>query len=92
MKAQRLLELFLVETILYILLWLWDDYLASLLSLVFGAIIVLILLVSLIVEWIEPSKVPRWYFVLMLISIAAPLVAALLFAFIGGGPNWMYEI
>lgn len=92
MKVQRLLELFLLEIILYILLWLWDDYLASLLSLVFGAIIALILLVSLVVEWVEPSKVPRWYFTLMLVSIAAPIVAALLYTFLGGGLDWMNEL
>ena len=36
-----------------------------------------ILLISWIVEKIEPSRVPRWYFHLMLASMLAPVLVGL---------------
>jgi hypothetical protein len=41
-------------------------------------------MISYVVEWIEPSKVPRWYFVLMWLSLLAPLVTLFFFAAIHG--------
>ncbi len=89
MNRLRLLEILLGEVIFYLLLWLWDDYLAVLISLVFGVISLLILVVALIAEWIERSGVPRWYYRLMVASIFAPLLAAVIYLFISGPPSWM---
>jgi len=84
MQRLRPIELFLVEIIFYTLLWLWNDYIATLLSLVFSSIAMAVLLVSLVAEFLEPSKVPTWYFYFMLISIIAPLLAAAYFVGIMG--------
>jgi len=85
----RPIEIFLFQVIIYLALWLLYDYLASLLSLLFGILGLLILIISLIVEWIERSKVPRWYFLLMLATVLAPLAAAGLFFVLGGEVSWL---
>lgn len=86
----RPLELFLIQFIFYIGLWLWDDYIASLISIIFVAICSFIFIISLITEWIEPSKVPRWYFVFMIASIFAPFIAGAIFVgFMGGQLQWL---
>lgn len=90
MKNLKPLELFLIQIIIYSILWLSNDYIATFLSLTFTAIFFFILLVSIIAEWIEPSKVPRWYFKFMLVSIIAPLVAGIFFVGIMGlGTEWV---
>jgi hypothetical protein len=71
------------------MLWLWDTYIAFLISLIAGGVFLLILLVSLVVEWIEPSKVPRGYFLFMLLAFLAPLLAGLIFLLINGSPEWL---
>ncbi|MEM1323616.1 MAG: hypothetical protein AAGG75_25365 [Bacteroidota bacterium] len=88
----RPIEIFLLQFIFYLLLWLWNDYLATLLSGILAVVCFSILIISLITEWIEPSKVPRWYFWLMLASILAPVLAALVFVgLMGGELNWINE-
>lgn len=80
-----LLEIFLLEIVVWLGLWLLNDYLASLLTLIIGAIVLAVLLIALIAEAIERSKVPRKYFYVMALSIFAPLVAAVLYLLIFGG-------
>ncbi|MEM8906971.1 MAG: hypothetical protein AAGD05_03920 [Bacteroidota bacterium] len=76
--------------IFYFGLWLWDDYMASMISAVFATIFFAILLVSLIVELIEPSKVPRTYFLFMLLSVICPLlVGGLFIGIMGGQLDWL---
>lgn len=91
MEKIRPIEILLAEVIVYILLWLANDYLATLLSLIFGSIFLLILVISLIVEIVERSKVPRWYFFFMLMSVLAPIIAAAIFLLISGGLEWMRQ-
>ncbi|MDX1941282.1 MAG: hypothetical protein SFU99_12070 [Saprospiraceae bacterium] len=85
----RPFEILLIEVAIYVTLWIVNDYLATMLSLIFGSIFTLLLLISLVVEWIERSKVPRWYFTFMLVSALAPLIAAIIFLSISGGLEWM---
>jgi hypothetical protein len=80
-----LLEIFLLEVVVWLGLWLFNDYLASLLTLILGAIVSAVLLIALMAEVIERSKVPRKYFYVMALSIIAPLAAALLYLLIFGG-------
>lgn len=89
MNKSRWVEVLLVEVIMYFLLWLYDDYLATILSLIFGSMCLLVLIISIIVELIEPSKVPRWYFTTMIVSILAPLIAIGIFIVIGGEIAWL---
>jgi hypothetical protein len=89
MSKSYIPEIFLGELLLYFLLWLWNDYLASLFSVIFGSIFLLILILSLIVEWVERSKVPGWYYKFMVASILAPLAAAVLYLFLHGELQWL---
>lgn len=91
MKRSRVIEILLIEIVIYLLLWLYNDYLASLLSIIFGSICLLILIISLIVELIERSKVPRWYYWFLAASVIAPVVSALIYLFISGGVDWMKQ-
>lgn len=78
-------EIFLLEVVVWLGLWLLNDYLATLLTLITGAIVLAVLLFALIAEAIERSKVPRRYFYVMALSILAPLVAAGLYLALFGG-------
>ncbi|MDX1477914.1 MAG: hypothetical protein R3301_09430 [Saprospiraceae bacterium] len=79
-----------MQIIGYALLWLWDDYVASYLTIVVPVLILVILLISLIVEWIEPSRIPRRYFVIMGISVLVPIVTGAVFYLINGGQlEWL---
>ena len=89
MRQLRPVELFLIEMVMYLLFWLFNEYLASLLSIILGSICLLILLISLIVELIERSKVPRWYYYFLAVSVLAPIAATLIYVFITGGVEWM---
>lgn len=79
----------LIETVIYLALWLYNDYLASLLSLILGGICLALLIISLLVELIERSKVPRWYYYFMAASVLAPVVAGLVYYLISGELNWV---
>lgn len=80
-----LLEIFLLEVVVWLGLWLLSDYIATLLTLITGAIVSAVLLIALMAEVIERSKVPRRYFYVMLLSIIAPVVSAMFYLFIFGG-------
>lgn len=80
-----LLEIFLLEVLLLLGLWLLSDYVATLLTLILGAIVSAVLLIALMSEWIERSKVPRRYFYIMALSVLAIATAAGLYAVIFGG-------
>lgn len=82
-------EIFLIEVLLYLVCWLLNDYLASMISLIFGSLFLVILLISLVVEVVERSKVPRWYFYFMLASVIAPLLSAGIYLSIMQGVDWM---
>ena len=85
-----IVEIVLMQIIGYALLWLWDDYVASYLTIVVPVLILVILLISLIVEWIEPSRIPRRYFVIMGISVLVPIVTGAVFYLINGGQlEWL---
>ena len=90
MKNLGLFEIFLIQFIIYSILWLWDDYIGSLITVVMIPICFFLLIISLIAELIERSKVPKKYFYFMGISAMAPLVAALIFIFFMGADfEWM---
>lgn len=83
------LEVFLIEIVIYMALWMYNDYLASLLSLILACISFMILVVSLGVELIERSRVPRWYYFFMAASVLAPILSGLIYYFISGELNWV---
>ncbi len=83
------LEIFLLEVVLYLGLWVVYDYLAFILSIIAAGVLFAALLFALAAEVVERSKVPRQFFVLMLLSIVAPLLAAAIFFLAYGLPPWM---
>jgi hypothetical protein len=90
LRRFSLTEFFLLQAIIYTALWLWDEYVATILTLSFSAIPAFILIISLISEAIEKSKVPRWYFSYMLISVLTPLIIAAFFWVLHKGQfDWM---
>lgn len=91
MRKFGVVELFIVEFILFAILWLMNDFIATLLSLGVPLTAFFILIISLIAEWIEPSKVPRWYFTFMLVTIVTPLVVAGIMVFIFEGELEWFE-
>lgn len=88
-----LLEIFLLEMVIWLALWLSNDYLATLLTLTISAIVLSVLVIALAAEAIERTKVPRKYFWVMGISLLAPLLAAGLYACLFGGKlNFMGQV
>ncbi|MCB0637179.1 MAG: hypothetical protein KDC54_11205 [Lewinella sp.] len=83
------LEAFLLQIMAYLLLWWWDDYLATLLSLIFGGIALFLLVISRLVEWVERSRVSKAYYRLMLYCFLAPLLAGILGLLLRQGVSWM---
>ena len=80
-----LLEIFLFEVVAWLGLWLISDYIATLLTFTVGAIVLAILVIALLAEAVERSKVPRRYFYVMALSLLAILIAAGLYVSIFGG-------
>lgn len=70
------IEIFLLEFVLFLGLWLLDEYLGTLLSTILAPIALALLIIAYISEYLEPSRVPSWYFTLMLCSFLAPIAAA----------------
>ena len=80
----RAIELFLVVVILAFGLWLWDDYIAFLITFILLCILCAVLLVAFLSEKIEKSRVPKRYFQLMWASIVALLVSGMVYALLFG--------
>lgn len=84
-----ILEIFLTQLSVYLVIWLSNDYLGTLLAVTFGGIFLIILLISLITEWVERSRVPRWYYQFMGTGILAPLVSFMIYLTVNKGLDWM---
>lgn len=68
-------EILLFQVIIWLGLWVFNDYLATLLTLSIGAMVFAVLIIAMISEWIEPTKVPRRYFYVMGMSLLAMLLS-----------------
>ncbi len=67
---------FLSECVFLIGIWLWNDYIATILTFLISGICLAILLISLIAELLERSNISRLYFQLMLLTILTPIIVA----------------
>src|SRR5688500_4615198 len=81
----RLPVIALAQAVMYASIWLWNEYVATYITIIFPVMILLILLLSAIAEWIEPSRIPRWYYQLMVISIVIPVLIGAIFYIIYEG-------
>jgi hypothetical protein len=89
-RRLNLTEIALIQAVLYLLLWMWNDFLATILSLSFSVIAFFVLLISLISELLERTKVPRAYFWLMIVSCLVPLFIGSFFMLLKKGTlDWM---
>jgi len=70
--------------VIWLGLWLSNDYVATLLTLTIGAIVSAVLIIAGLAELIERSKVPKRYFQIMGISILSIVLSALLYM-------WLFE-
>lgn len=80
MNRKRLFEFFLLLLIIYTIVFLWNEHVGYLLTLIMAAVVFAILLISYLVEYIEPSKVPATYFYVMWILFLAPAVVMIFFS------------
>jgi hypothetical protein len=80
-----LLEIFLLETVGWLGLWLLNDYVAALLTLIIGAIVFSVQIIALISEALERSKVPKMYFQVMAVSVVSIVLAATIYVTLLGG-------
>jgi hypothetical protein len=71
----RTLETYLATVIVFLAVWLWKDFLGWWLSVIFGAICTAVLVVALVSDRIEPTRVPRSYF-WMMAAIIAGIISA----------------
>lgn len=88
----RVAEIFLIEIILYSFLWMWNEYVASYICLIFPVIIAVILLISWIADLLDPARIGPKYYLVMIVSVIAPIAVSAFFYFISGGElAWMQE-
>ncbi len=91
-KNQYLWILILGQAVVYLSIWLWNEYVASYITLIFPLMILVILLLSLIADWIEPSRIPGWYYIVMIFSIIIPVLIGSVFYYINDGKiGWLIE-
>ena len=82
----------LIQIIIYAVIFLLDSFTGFLICLVGAFISAAILIVSLITEMVERSKVPKSYYGFMIVSILSPLIVLGAFgAFYPDAFAWMQE-
>ncbi len=79
------LEAGVFQLIAWLGFWLLNDYLAALLTLILACIVFSLLVIALLAEAIEQSKVPKSYFYHMGIGLLSIIMAALIYTIILGG-------
>ena len=80
---------FLVQLVAYLGLFLWDDYPATLLSMIMFFVAFGIWALSHVVEWVERSKVSRNYYRFALTAWLSPLTAMLAYGLLRGEFSWL---
>jgi len=80
------LEIFLIEIIIFLGLWLWNELVAKVFTLIIPIVCGAILLIAVISELLERTKISRLYFIGMLISTLTPLLVAFFYLWLNGKP------
>jgi hypothetical protein len=78
-KPEVLIAILLVESILLLLLWLNNEYLAGLITVIAVVIPLGVLVVSLFAELFEKSRISKTYFALVGLLVVVPLIIAGIF-------------
>ena len=80
----------LAECVLFTAVWLWNEYIGTYASIILPGVMFVILILSAIADLIEPSRIPRWYYYVMLMSIVIPLAVGIFFMYIYHGKlDWL---
>lgn len=80
----------LAEAVFFAGLWLWNAYVAGYMTIILPGVLFFVLLLSLVAEWIEPARLPQWYFKVMVISILVPILTGITICLIEGGRlDWL---
>ena len=80
----------LLQAVIYSGIWLWNEYVAVYLTLIFPGMILVILIIGTIADLIEPSRIPRWYYGLMIVSIVIPLlIGGVFYMLYQGSLDWL---
>lgn len=86
----NLVIILLLQAVIYSGIWLWNEYVAVYLSLIFPGMILVILIIAGIADLIEPSRIPGWYYGLMIVSIITPLIIGAVFYYLYEGRlDWL---
>ncbi len=80
----------LLQAVIYSGIWLWNEYVATYFTLIIPGVILVILILATISDFIEPSRIPGWYYGLMLVSIITPIIIGAIFYYLYGGQlDWL---
>lgn len=86
-------EILLLEAIFFTILWIVDDYVALILTIALTAIIGAVLIISVVSEQIERSKVPKSFFWTLFWAVFPPFIIAIIYyQVIEGHYTWLQEI
>ncbi len=86
------LEIFLFQLIIFSLIYLVDSYVGFLVCLILGVIAFALLILSLIFELVDRSKVPKSYYYFMLNTVLACFLVLIVFSvFMTGSFDWINE-
>ena len=77
-----LVEIFLLQTAVWLSLWLANEWLTKFLTVSVGAMLIAVLLISAVAESLERSGVPVSYFRVMIVSLFSALAAWIIYWFI----------
>ncbi|MEM6396237.1 MAG: hypothetical protein AAF741_07805 [Bacteroidota bacterium] len=79
LSAARFVLPLVVQSCIYLGLLVLDEYLGTLLAMVIGGISLAVFIVSVMVELIEPSRVPKAYWGFMMSAWVAPTISMISF-------------
>lgn len=80
------IEIFFVEIIVFLGLWLWNEQVAKVFTFIIPLVCGAILLIAVISELLERTKISRLYFIGMLISVLTPLLVAFFYLWLNDKP------
>jgi len=83
------IEILLVQVVVFMILWIFLPFWASLLTFIIPMIGVPILLIALIAELLERTRISRLYFVVMFVTILVPPAVAFIYNFLSGN-DWNF--
>jgi hypothetical protein len=80
----------LLQAVVYSGVWLWNDYVATYFTVIIPGIIFMILVLATVSDFIEPARIPKWYYGLMLVSMVTPIVIGAIFYYLYDGRlDWL---